>query len=190
MKRKTKSIGAQEALSRATSSITASNYPAIYAGLMAKGIAELDIKPRENVFTFNAWRALGRTVRRGEHGVKVRTVLVTSREKVDAATGEKTVKAMSRPWMATVFHISQTDELRAAPLDQKPAATIMARLDQPMGQVETSGGQPMAVPVLGRYQTEDVPVAVSRVPSVPSVSEPVRCAAVARMNFFRSRMAH
>jgi hypothetical protein len=60
-----------EALSRATSGLSMSNYPTIYGGFMEKGIPESEIKPRENVFTYNAWRALGRQVRRGEHGVKV-----------------------------------------------------------------------------------------------------------------------
>jgi hypothetical protein len=51
------------------------NYSAIFQGFMAKGIAETDIKPRENVFTFHAWKALGRSVKRGEHGVKVVTFI-------------------------------------------------------------------------------------------------------------------
>lgn len=52
----------QEALTRAISGQTMSNYPAIYQGFIAKGIPESEILPRENVFTFNAWRALGRYV--------------------------------------------------------------------------------------------------------------------------------
>lgn len=56
-----------EALERARTSQALTNYPAIYQGFMAKGIAEADIKPRENVFTFEAWKALGRSVKRGEH---------------------------------------------------------------------------------------------------------------------------
>jgi hypothetical protein len=40
-----------EALERARTSQALSNYPAIFEGFMAKGIAEADIKPRENVFT-------------------------------------------------------------------------------------------------------------------------------------------
>jgi hypothetical protein len=53
----------QEALSRAASGIVLSNYPAIFEGFIAKGIAESEIKPRENVFTFQAWKALGRALR-------------------------------------------------------------------------------------------------------------------------------
>src|SRR5712692_9223746 len=50
----------QEALTRAVTGQSYSNYPAIVAGFMAKGIPEDQIKPRENVFTYEAWRALGR----------------------------------------------------------------------------------------------------------------------------------
>jgi hypothetical protein len=41
-----------EALERARASQALTNYPAIFAGFMAKGISESDIRPRENVFTF------------------------------------------------------------------------------------------------------------------------------------------
>ena len=89
-----------------------SNWPAIFAGLVAKGIAEQDIRPRENVFTYHAWRALGRQVRRGEHGVKVTTFVPMTKKTgdLDPATGdEKKVSIGKRAWTATVFHVSQTD---------------------------------------------------------------------------------
>ena len=102
----------QEALSRAASGQSLTNWPAIFHGFMAKGIPEADIRPRENVFTYHAWRALGRQVRRGEHGVKV-TTFVPVDSKTDAAedaeNGEQKNRRFSRPWSATVFHISQTD---------------------------------------------------------------------------------
>jgi hypothetical protein len=60
----------QEALSRAASGQSLTNLPAIIAGFVAKGILKTDVRPRENVFIYHAWRALGRQVRRGEHGVK------------------------------------------------------------------------------------------------------------------------
>ena len=97
----------QEALSRAVSGQSWGNYTAIYQGFMARGIPESEIKPRENVFTFQAWRALGRTVRKGEHGIKVCTFIQC--EKEDKESGEK--KAFRRPWATTVFHVSQTEEL-------------------------------------------------------------------------------
>src|SRR5713226_2329274 len=79
-----------EALTRAVSGQTMSNYPAIFQGFIAKGIPESEIRPRENVFTFDAWKALGRYVRKGEHGVKVVTFIECSKEnKTDAETDEK-----------------------------------------------------------------------------------------------------
>jgi len=66
-----------EALTRACTGQTLSNYPAIFQGFMAMGIPESDIKPRENVFTYEAWNALGRHVRKGQHGVKVVTFIAT-----------------------------------------------------------------------------------------------------------------
>lgn len=99
-----------EALQRATSGQTWSNYPAIIAGFSARGISADEIRPRENVFTYNAWRALGRYVRRGEHGVKVVTFRTDEVKDTDADGNEK-VRVKSRPWFATVFHISQTEPM-------------------------------------------------------------------------------
>jgi antirestriction protein ArdC len=99
----------QEALTRAISGQTMSNYPAIYQGFIAKGISESEIIPRENVFTFNAWRALGRTVRRGEHGVKVLTFIERAGKETDKDTGER--KMIRLAWTTTVFHVSQTEAL-------------------------------------------------------------------------------
>lgn len=111
----------QESLSRAVSGQSLTNWPAIIHGFIAKGIPESDIRPRENVFTYNAWRALGRQVRRGEHGVKVVTFVAVksadSKEDVDGvATNDvdgtnKRKGGYRRPWTATVFHVSQTDPI-------------------------------------------------------------------------------
>jgi antirestriction factor ArdC-like protein len=98
----------QEALDRATTSASFANYPAIYQGFIAKGIPEADILPRENVFTFHAWKAKGRSVRKGEHGVKV-TTFITIGDKTDPVTGEKISEGYRRPHTTTVFHISQTE---------------------------------------------------------------------------------
>jgi N-terminal domain of anti-restriction factor ArdC len=110
----------QEALSRAVSGQTLSNWPAIIRGFVAKGIPEQDIRPRENVFTYHAWRALGRQVRRGEHGVKVITyVTIKGKEDKDGVatndldgTDKPARGATRRPWSATVFHVSQTDPIQ------------------------------------------------------------------------------
>jgi antirestriction protein ArdC len=77
------------------------------------GIPANDVRPRENVFTFAAWKALGRVVKKGEHGVRIVTVIPCTKKNEE--TGEevpvKKVKA------TTVFHVSQTkplDELQNA----------------------------------------------------------------------------
>ena len=93
----------EEALHRAKTGLSWANYHLIIDGFSRKGISPDDIKPRENVFTFNAWKALGRTVAKGEHGVKVITVIETT----DKDTGQ----LKKRPWTTTVFHISQTKPL-------------------------------------------------------------------------------
>ncbi len=99
-----------ESLKRAVHGQSLSNFPAIFQGFAAKGIPESEIKPRENVFTFDAWKALGRVVRRGEHGVKVVTFIETASKETDPDTGER--KIIRRPWTTTVFHISQTEPLQ------------------------------------------------------------------------------
>jgi len=96
-----------ESLRRAVSGQSLSNFPAIFQGFAAKGIPESEIRPRENVFTFDAWKALGRCVRKGEHGVKVVTFIETKSKEIDQDTSEP--KIVRHPWTTTVFHISQTE---------------------------------------------------------------------------------
>ena len=92
-----------EALHRAASGQSWANYGAIFRGFEKKGINPDDIKPRENVFTFKAWKALGRVVKKDEHGVKIITFI----ESTDKETGQ----TKKRPWTTTVFHVSQTKPL-------------------------------------------------------------------------------
>jgi hypothetical protein len=92
---------AEQALQRATTNQSFSNYPAIIEGFAARGIPPEQIRPRENVFTFNAWRQLSRTVKKGETGVKITTWIPVEKN------GEKFV----RPKLTTVFHITQTQEI-------------------------------------------------------------------------------
>jgi hypothetical protein len=98
-----------EALSRALIGQSWSNYPAIIQGFMARGIPESEIMPRENVFTYQAWKALGRQVRKGEHGVKVITFIKRDKKVKDTETDEVKIKTYSMPRTVSVFHISQTD---------------------------------------------------------------------------------
>jgi len=97
-----KSEHAQEALHRAMANQSMANFLFIIEGFMEKGIDVTDIHPRENVFTFHAWKALGRVVKKGEHGVKVVTF-------VQSTKLDKDGKFSKYPKMTTVFHISQTE---------------------------------------------------------------------------------
>jgi hypothetical protein len=104
----------QEALSRAANPIgPLTNFVPIIQEFAARGIPVDDIRPRENVFTYHAWRALGRQVRKGEHGVRVTTfVPMTQRDKdqpIDSASGEARKFTTMRPATAVVFHVCQTD---------------------------------------------------------------------------------
>jgi hypothetical protein len=87
----------REALYRARTSQSLANYAPIIAGFAERGLT--DIRPRENVLTYQAWLALGRQVRRGEHGVRVQTWI----------TVEKDGQKVTIPKTTTVFHITQTD---------------------------------------------------------------------------------
>ena len=109
-RRKRPPLSAEEALARAQSGLSLANYPAIFAGFKAKGLPESEIRPRENVFTFKAWIAQGRRVKKGEHGVKVVSVIETPiKEEVDPESGQVAVITKRRPWTSTVFHVSQTE---------------------------------------------------------------------------------
>ena len=100
----------QEALYRAQNSPSMSNYPAIFQGFAEKGIAMDDIRPRENVFSFHAWKALGRRVRKGEHGVRIATIR-TGNKTEKQPDGTEIQVGFSSPWHVTVFHVSQTDAI-------------------------------------------------------------------------------
>jgi hypothetical protein len=91
-----------EALNRAQTGESLANFNAILKGFADRGLPMDEIKPRENVFTFDAWKALGRVVKRGEKGIQIVTII----EKTDA-NGAKS----RRPWRTTVFHISQTEAI-------------------------------------------------------------------------------
>lgn len=66
--------------------------------------------PAQNVYTFAAWRALGRTVRKGEHGVRLSVWVPMGEATTDPLTGE-TKEPKCRPASAYVFHVSQTEPL-------------------------------------------------------------------------------
>jgi len=100
----------REALARAQQGRSTMNYGTVLDGFIDKGIDANDIIPRENVFTFAAWKAKGRKVKKGEHGVKVVTWIPTTKTLAPADGGPERIATESKmPRTVTVFHISQTD---------------------------------------------------------------------------------
>jgi len=91
------------ALNRAVRSDSEMNIGTIYAGFIDKGIRDVDIQPRVNIFTYAAWRAKGRQVQRGEKGVRISTWIPYKCKK----TGENKM----RPKATSVFHVSQTQAM-------------------------------------------------------------------------------
>ena len=100
----------EQALTRALNGQSLGNYATVIREFMEKGIPCEEIRPRENVFTFQAWKALGRFVRKGEHGVKIITFIPTTRKEEE--NGEQKERVSTRPWSTTVFHVSQTETAR------------------------------------------------------------------------------
>src|SRR5438128_2446748 len=89
---------AREALGRAANGTSIANYATIFGEFSERGIPDNEIKPRENIFTYHAWRALGRQVKRGQHGVKISVWVPRETD------GETELI----PTTATVFHVTQT----------------------------------------------------------------------------------
>lgn len=125
----------EAALSRARDQQSTANYSAIFAGFEAKGIATNEIKPRENIFTYSAWLAQGRQVRKGEHGVRIRSVLQKGNRKINVG--------------AAVFHINQTD-----PIDPK-TGEIAAKIEvnhAPIVTFPVATPQPSPRPPVGAWR--------------------------------------
>ncbi|MFC3715161.1 ArdC-like ssDNA-binding domain-containing protein [Luteimonas soli] len=107
---KGRAVVESQALASAIGGQSVANYAAIFAGFEAKGVPSAEIRPRENVFTFNAWRALGRVVRKGEQGVSIVTVIPCAKR--DRKTGE--CVQVRKAKRTTVFHVTQTEPLQLA----------------------------------------------------------------------------
>ena len=124
----------QKALENAVSGESLANYQAIFDGFAAMGIDMADVEPRVNVFTFNAWKALGRVVKKGQHGVKIVTVIPCTKK--DRETGDEV--PVKKVKTTTVFHVSQTEEIGGEPTDEKASAdTVSEETAAPEAAPET-----------------------------------------------------
>lgn len=105
-----------QALQNALSDRSAANYETIFEEFAQRGIPVEEISPRENVFTYHAWLALGRQVRGGEKGVKIFSMKPSSKrgagDEPAGAEGAEEGKPRMVPVAAYVFHISQTDPVQ------------------------------------------------------------------------------
>lgn len=117
-----------DALGRAVNGQSLRNYAAIFEGCDERGIPEGEVQPRENVFTYNAWRGKGRQVSRGQKGIRISVW-------VPGASGNE-----DRPedygggrdgyWRtAHVFHVSQTEEAGSRQAASSPARVFRATID-------------------------------------------------------------
>src|SRR5262245_29914610 len=75
------------------------------------GAGYTNVQPRVTVLTFDAWRAKGRTVLRGQHGLKVAVYVTRKTGNLDEHGNPETVTLLGS---ARLFHISQTGEYRNA----------------------------------------------------------------------------
>lgn len=96
-----------EALARARAGCSPTNTMIVLTEMQTRGFT--DVRPYENVLTFDAWRGAGRTVKRGEHGTKITVFVPMEVAETDERTGETKTKTITRPRTSVVFHVSQTD---------------------------------------------------------------------------------
>ena len=120
-----------EALDRATNGHS-KNDEFVYNMLTLAGYS--DVQPRVNCLTYNAWRAAGRSVKKGEKGLGV-TVWIPCKDKdakPDPTTGE--ARKSMRPKTTYIFHIDQTQPIgtkqegtyEQAPADEPQTGMIVA----------------------------------------------------------------
>ena len=88
-----------ETITRIISNPSIANFETVIKGFIEKGIKPEEIKPKENVFTYKAWKELRMQVKKGEHGVKVLTWITKE-------NGDKFAKN------STVFHVSQVEAMK------------------------------------------------------------------------------
>jgi len=107
-----------ESLNRARGNTCPRNEALVLEHFAARGVPISEINPRENVLTFHAWKALGRSVRKGERGCKLTTWIPIEgkreqgRDESERSSDHDGESPRSggklRPKTTHVFHISQT----------------------------------------------------------------------------------
>ena len=107
-KRRQTTESAADALARIEASENSANYPVIIDAFTARGIPADEIKPRENVFTYRAWHAKGRQVKKGEKSVRIDVWIEYDSKNEKDENGKPKKKRIRRS--VAVFHISQTAE--------------------------------------------------------------------------------
>jgi hypothetical protein len=174
----------EKAMQRALTGQSMTNYPAIVAGFTARGIHADEIRPRENVFTYQLWRQLGRQVRKGEHGVKITSVVPITRKPAEATGGDsREVIVGRRTVTATVFHISQTD-LIASPGTDPANDPHRAHLTS-LAEVFPAQASPSTVP----FQPAPSPIPAAEHLTIPDPLPPRRPAWLDRFKARRSLAA-
>ena len=141
-----------KALNNAVTGASLANYQAIFEGFATMGIDAADVVPRENVFTFNAWKALGLVVKKGQHGVKIVTVIPCTKK--DQESGDEV--AVKKFKTTTVFHVSQTEELGTDP--QKDCAVVALDVQADVAQVQPAPPVIEAAPVVEVAVSEKRPM--------------------------------
>lgn len=103
------------ALNRAENGNSLANFGLIFEGFMAMDIPEDQIRPRENVFTWGAWKAKGRQPRRDERAnyVTVNTWRPVFGDVTQRDGSTKKGKTGMVPTTARVYHESQTEPMAA-----------------------------------------------------------------------------
>ena len=99
---------AKEALERAVNGNSPANDAIVIGAFTKRGLPLCEIKPRVNVFTYFAWIAKGRQVKKGEKAVRVNVVIDLPAELDE--NGKVTRLAHPVRRTACVFHVSQTKE--------------------------------------------------------------------------------
>jgi integrase len=140
-------VNSVQALNRVTSSHSVANCVQIHWSFGERGIPESAIRPLENASTFDAGKAAGPVMRRGEHGAKVPTF--TEGKEAEPDAGGLNIIRIRPPWASAQLN-DNADAVRAlqagsmisfapATPDRRPRRKSMARRSGQVGYEEVKG---------------------------------------------------